>query len=155
MKKIIFILTMMSTFTFSNDIRNSIVELKGTVSAGYDFYTKDTAFINELTVYRKFEEKKINTIFNVGGGLDITHYYGKAFMFRPYIATEIGGYVSPNTKLYTDLKLGLGLVTDFTDIVPFSKVGVGFGVLYKHVSVEIGYNFPGAITLGFGTRLGF
>ena len=160
MKKTTFIiLTMMSILTFS---KTNNAELKGNTHVGYDILTEHTVLMGELTLYRKFESKRTNAIFNIGGGIDVAAYLGPykqrdkyAFILRPYFSTEIGGYVSTNTKLYTDLKLGLGLATDFNDIKPFSKVGVGFGVLYKHVSVEIGYNFPGAITLGVGTRLGF
>ena len=160
MKKTIFIiLTMMSILTFS---KANNAELKGTTHVGYDILTEHTVLMGELTLYRKFESKKTNAIFNIGGGIDVAAYLGPykqrdkyAFILRPYFATEIGGYVSKDVRVYGDIKLGLGIL--FTDKTAslFHKAGASIGVTYKKFTFELGYDLPTAISIGFGARFGF
>lgn len=161
MKKTIFIiLTMMSILTFS---KANNAELKGTTHVGYDILTEHTVLMGELTLYRKFESKKTNAIFNIGGGIDVAAYLGPykqrdkyAFILRPYFSTEIGGYVNKDTRMYTDIKLGIGFANTENTIGPLPKFGLGLGLVYKeNFTAEIAYNFPVAVTLGIGARFGF
>ena len=136
------------------------VELKAMLSGGYDHVAYQKFVISaEVGAYKKFEVKKINTIFNVGGGLDFTNYFDSSeyeAIIRPYFSTEIAGYVSPDVRMFTDIKLGIGISANKHTVIAYPKTGITLGMTYKErFTVELGYNIPTAITLGFGARFGF
>ena len=181
MKKIIliFIITISSVFSFSAKPKKTTtkttkkvevvkpvqkkkldVELKAMLSGGYD-HVADQKFVisAEVGAYKKFEVKKINTIFNVGGGLDFSNYFltGKYYgLVRPYFSTEIGGYVSKDIRMYTDIKLGVGLLFGDKGLEAHPKAGLSLGLTYKeHFTIEVAGNFPATVSIGFGSRFGF
>ena len=165
MKKIfitIFIL-FSSIFSFSaKQVQNKKldVELKTMIHGGYDEWENLGFVFLEVEAFKKFEVKEINTIFNVGGGIDLANFFGnKQYIpvIRPYFVTEIGGYITPDVRMYTDIKLGVGPKLRFDNSKPVvPKTGVTLGVTYKEkFTAEIGYYAPEAVTLGFGARFGF
>ena len=181
MKKIIliFIITISSVFSFSAKPKKTTtkttkkvevvkpvqkkkldVELKAMLSGGYDHVVGQKFVISaEVGVYKKFEVKKINTIFNVGGGIDFSNYFNDieyVAIIRPYFSTEIGGYVSKDIRMFTDIKLGVGAFIRESFVEAFPKASVSLGMTYKeHFTVEMSYNTFSTISLGFGSRFGF
>ena len=113
----------------------------------------------EIDAYKKFEVKKINTIFNVGGGLDFTNYFDSSeyeAIIRPYFSTEIAGYVSKDIRMFTDIKLGVGAFIRESLVEAFPKASVSLGMTYKeHFTFEVAGNFPTTVSIGFGSRFGF
>ena len=165
MKKIlvIFIITISSIFSFSAkpmEKKKLGGEVKLMLHGGYDLF-KDPNFLlsAEIGAYKKFEVKKINTIFNVGGGLDFSNYFNSGeyiAIIRPYFSTEIGGYVSKDIRIFTDIKLGVGAFIRESFVEAFPKASVSLGMTYKeHFTVEMSYNTFSTISLGFGSRFGF
>ena len=165
MKKIlvIFLVTISSIFSFSAkpmEKKKLGGEVKLMLHGGYDLF-KDPNFLlsAEIGAYKKFEVKKINTIFNVGGGLDFSNYFltGKYYgLVRPYFSTEIGGYVSKDIRMYTDIKLGVGLLFGDKGLEAHPKAGLSLGLTYKeHFTIEVAGNFPATVSIGFGSRFGF
>ena len=165
MKKIlvIFIITISSIFSFSAkpmEKKKLGGEVKLMLHGGYDLF-KDPNFLlsAEIGAYKKFEVKKINTIFNVGGGIDFSNYFNDieyVAIIRPYFSTEIGGYVSKDIRMFTDIKLGVGAFIRESLIEAFPKASVSIGMTYKeHFTVEMSYNTFSTISLGFGSRFGF
>ena len=180
MKKIIliFIITISSVFSFSEKPKKTTkttkkvevvkpvqkkkleVELKAMLSGGYDHVVGQKFVISaEVGAYKKFEVKKINTIFNVGGGLDFSNYFNSGeyiAIIRPYFSTEIAGYVSKDIRMFTDVKLGVGAFINEDEVQAFPKTSVSLGMTYKErFTVELAYNLPVTISLGFGARFGF
>ena len=181
MKKIIliFIITISSVFSFSAKPKKTTtkttkkvevvkpvqkkkldVELKAMLSGGYDHVVGQKFTIStEIGAYKKFEVKKINTIFNVGGGLDFSNYFNSGeyiALIRPYFSTEIAGYVSKDIRMFTDIKLGVGAFINEDEVQAFPKTSVSLGMTYKErFTVELAYNLPVTISLGFGARFGF
>ncbi len=181
MKKIIliFIITISSFFSFSAKPKKTTtkttkkvevvkpvqkkkldVELKAMLSGGYDHVVGQKFTIStEIGAYKKFEVKKINTIFNVGGGLDFSNYFDSSeyiALIRPYFSTEIAGYVSKDIRMFTDVKLGVGAFINEDEVQAFPKTSVSLGMTYKErFTVELSYNLPVTISLGFGARFGF
>ena len=181
MKKIIliFIITISSVFSFSAKPKKTTtkttkkvevvkpvqkkkldVELKAMLSGGYDHVVGQKFTIStEIGAYKKFEVKKINTIFNVGGGLDFTNYFDSSeyiAIIRSYFSTEIAGYVSKDIRMFTDVKLGVGAFINEDEVQAFPKTSVSLGMTYKErFTVELAYNLPVTISLGFGARFGF
>ena len=181
MKKIIliFIITISSVFSFSAKPKKTTtkttkkvevvkpvqkkkldVELKAMLSGGYDHVVGQKFTIStEIGAYKKFEVKKINTIFNVGGGLDFSNYFDSSeyiALIRPYFSTEIAGYVSKDIRMFTDVKLGVGAFINEDEVQAFPKTSVLLGMTYKErFTVELAYNLPVTISLGFGARFGF
>ena len=181
MKKIIliFIITISSVFSFSAKPKKTTtkttkkvevvkpvqkkkldVELKAMLSGGYDHVVGQKFTIStEIGAYKKFEVKKINTIFNVGGGLDFSNYFDSSeyiALIRPYFSTEIAGYVSKDIRMFTDVKLGVGAFINEDEVRAFPKTSVSLGMTYKErFTVELAYNLPVTISLGFGARFGF
>ena len=181
MKKIIliFIITISSVFSFSAKPKKTTtkttkkvevvkpvqkkkldVELKAMLSGGYDHVVGQKFVISaEVGAYKKFEVKKINTIFNVGGGLDFSNYFDSSeyiALIRPYFSTEIAGYVSKDIRMFTDIKLGVGAFINEDEVQAFPKTSVSLGMTYKErFTVELAYNLPVTISLGFGARFGF
>ena len=181
MKKIIliFIITISSVFSFSSKPKKTTtkttkkveivkpvhkkkldVELKAMLSGGYDHVVGQKFTIStEIGAYKKFEVKKINTIFNVGGGLDFSNYFDSSeyiALIRPYFSTEIAGYVSKDIRMFTDVKLGVGAFINEDEVQAFPKTSVSLGMTYKErFTVELSYNLPVTISLGFGARFGF
>ena len=181
MKKIIliFIITISSVFSFSAKPKKTTtkttkkvevvkpvqkkkldVELKAMLSGGYDHVVGQKFTIStEIGAYKKFEVKKINTIFNVGGGIDFSNYFDSSeyiALIRPYFSTEIAGYVSKDIRMFTDLKLGVGAFINEDEVQAFPKTSVSLGMTYKErFTVELAYNLPVTISLGFGARFGF
>ena len=181
MKKIIliFIISISSVFSFSAKPKKTTtkttkkvevvkpvqkkkldVELKAMLSGGYDHVVGQKFVISaEVGAYKKFEVKKINTIFNVGGGLDFSNYFDSSeyiALIRPYFSTEIAGYVSPDVRMFTDIKLGVGAFINEDEVQAFPKTSVSLGMTYKErFTVELAYNLPVTISLGFGARFGF
>ena len=136
------------------------VELKAMLSGGYDHVVGQKFVISaEVGAYKKFEVKKINTIFNVGGGLDFSNYFDSSeyiALIRPYFSTEIAGYVSKDIRMFTDVKLGVGAFINEDEVRAFPKTSVSLGMTYKErFTVELAYNLPVTISLGFGARFGF
>jgi len=165
MKKIlvIFIITISSIFSFSAkpmEKKKLGGEVKLILHGGYDLF-KDPNFLlsAEIGAYKKFEVKKINTIFNVGGGIDFSNYFNDVeyvAIIRPYFSTEIGGYVSKDIRMFTDIKLGVGAFIRESFVEAFPKASVSIGMTYKeHFTVEMSYNTFSTISLGFGSRFGF
>ena len=165
MKKIlvIFIITISSIFSFSAkpmEKKKLGGEVKLMIHGGYDLF-KDPNFLlsAEIGAYKKFEVKKINTIFNVGGGIDFSNYFNDVeyvAIIRPYFSTEIGGYVSKDIRMFTDIKLGVGAFIRESFVEAFPKASVSLGMTYKeHFTVEMSYNTFSTISLGFGSRFGF
>ena len=165
MKKIlvIFIITISSIFSFSAkpmEKKKLGGEVKLMLHGGYDLF-KDPNFLlsAEIGAYKKFEVKKINTIFNVGGGIDFSNYFNDieyVAIIRPYFSTEIAGYVSKDVRMYTDIKLGVGAFIRESLVEAFPKASVSLGMTYKeHFTVEMSYNTFSTISLGFGSRFGF
>ena len=165
MKKIlvIFIITISSIFSFSAkpmEKKKLGGEVKLMLHGGYDIF-KDPNFLvsAEIGAYKKFEVKKINTIFNVGGGIDFSNYFNDieyVAIIRPYFSTEIGGYVSKDIRMFTDIKLGVGAFIRESFVEAFPKASVSLGMTYKeHFTVEMSYNTFSTISLGFGSRFGF
>ena len=165
MKKIlvIFIITISSIFSFSAkpmEKKKLGGEVKLMLHGGYDLF-KDPNFLlsAEIGAYKKFEVKKINTIFNVGGGIDFSNYFNDieyVAIIRPYFSTEIAGYVSPDVRMFTDIKLGVGAFIRESFVEAFPKASVSLGMTYKeHFTVEMSYNTFSTISLGFGARFGF
>ena len=181
MKKIIliFIISISSVFSFSAKPKKTTtkttkkvevvkpvqkkkldVELKAMLSGGYDHVVGQKFVISaEVGAYKKFEVKKINTIFNVGGGLDFSNYFDSSeyiALIRPYFSTEIAGYVSKDIRMFTDVKLGVGAFINEDEVQAFPKTSVSLGMTYKErFTVELAYNLPVTISLGFGARFGF
>ena len=170
MKKIlvIFIITLQSFFLFSyeDQIENKKlgIELKTMINAGYETDGQNGNVFLELDLSKRFDVEKINTIFNIGGGIDFASYFASnTFLgtIKTYILTEVGGYVSKDTRLYTNMKAGVGVAIKKNDNDNGNKVSyqpkfeLGLGVLYKYLSVEASYNYVGALTLGIGARFGF
>ena len=181
MKKIIliFIITISSVFSFSAKPKKTTtkttkkvevvkpvqkkkldVELKAMLSGGYDHVVGQKFTIStEIGAYKKFEVKKINTIFNVGGGIDFSNYFDSSeyiALIRPYFSTEIAGYVSKDIRMFTDVKLGVGAFINEDEVQAFPKTSVSLGMTYKErFTVELAYNLPVTISLGFGARFGF
>ena len=136
------------------------LELKTMLSGGADFTIYPHAIVSlEFEVYKKFEVKKIDTIFNVGGGLDFSNRFDNASyaaIIVPYFSTEIGGYILQDIRMYTNIKIGVGSIINsvYTDFFP--KASLSLGMTYKeNFTAEIGTHFPRAVTLGFGSRFGF
>ena len=164
MKKIfitIFIISS-SIFSFSaKPMQNKKldVELKTMIHGGYDPHENLGTIFLEVEASKKFDVKKINTIFNVGGGIDFSNYFDDEHyigVIRPYFSTEIAGYVSPDVRMFTDIKLGIGISANKYTVMAYPKTGITLGMTYKEsFTVELGYNIPTAITLGFGARFGF
>ena len=165
MKKIlvIFIITISSIFSFSAkpmEKKKLGGEVKLMLHGGYDLF-KDPNFLlsAEIGAYKKFEVKKINTIFNVGGGINFSNYFNDieyVAIIRPYFSTEIGGYVSKDIRMFTDIKLGVGAFIRESFVETFPKASVSLGMTYKeHFTVEMSYNTFSTISLGFGSRFGF
>ena len=165
MKKIlvIFIITISSIFSFSAkpmEKKKLGGEVKLMLHGGYDIF-KDPNFLvsAEIGAYKKFEVKKLNTIFNVGGGIDFSNYFNDieyVAIIRPYFSTEIGGYVSKDIRMFTDIKLGVGAFIRESFVEAFPKASVSLGMTYKeHFTVEMSYNTFSTISLGFGSRFGF
>ena len=165
MKKIlvIFIITISSIFSFSAKLMEKKKlggEVKLMLHGGYDLF-KDPNFLlsAEIGAYKKFEVKKINTIFNVGGGIDFSNYFNDieyVAIIRPYFSTEIAGYVSKDIRMFTDIKLGVGAFIRESFVEAFPKASVSLGMTYKeHFTVEMSYNTFSTISLGFGSRFGF
>ncbi len=165
MKKIlvIFIITISSIFSFSAkpmEKKKLGGEVKLMLHGGYDLF-KDPNFLlsAEIGAYKKFEVKKINTIFNVGGGIDFSNYFNDIeyiAIIRPYFSTEIDGYVSKDIRMFTDIKLGVGAFIRESFVEAFPKASVSLGMTYKeHFTVEMSYNTFSTISLGFGSRFGF
>lgn len=130
------------------------IELKTMLHSGYDFLLGGTIKA-EVTLYKRFDVK--NAVFNVGAGLDFSNYFKeKEYVLgfiRPYFATEIGGYVSKDVRMYTELKLGGTLAFGGK---PLPKAGVSLGMTYKErFTAELGYDLPSSFTLGLGARFGF
>ena len=165
MKKIlvIFIITISSIFSFSAksmEKKKLGGKVKLMLHGGYDLF-KDPNFLlsAEIGAYKKFEVKKINTIFNVGGGIDFSNYFNDieyVAIIRPYFSTEIAGYVSKDIRMFTDIKLGVGAFIRESFVETFPKASVSLGMTYKErFTVELAYNLPVTISLGFGARFGF
>ena len=165
MKKIlvIFIITISSIFSFSAkpmEKKKLGGEVKLMLHGGYDLF-KDPNFLlsAEIGAYKKFEVKKINTIFNVGGGIDFSNYFNDieyVAIIRPYFSTEIGGYLIKDVRMFTDIKLGVGAFIRESFVEAFPKASVSLGMTYKeHFTVEMSYNTFSTISLGFGARFGF
>ena len=164
MKKVlvIFLITISSFLSFSaKSMQNKKdFELKALLNAGYDHVIPGHINLSlEIDAYKKYEVKKINTIFNVGGGIDFSNYFDDEHyigVIRPYFATEIGGYVSKDIRMYTDIKLGVGAFIRESLVEAFPKASVSLGMTYKeHFTVEMSYNTFSTISLGFGSRFGF
>lgn len=132
------------------------IELKTMLHSGYDVIFSAGNIRTEVTVYKRFDVK--NAVFNVGAGFDFSNYFKEKEyelgVIRPYFATEIGGYVSKDVRMYTELKLG-GTLLAFGG-KPLPKAGVSLGMTYKErFTAELGYDFPSSLTLGLGARFGF
>ena len=164
MKKVlvIFLITISSFLSFSaKPMQNKKdVELKTLLNVGYDHVIPGHINLSlEVDAYKKFEVKKINTIFNVGGGLDFSNYFNSGeyiAIIRPYFSTEIAGYVSKDIRMFTDVKLGVGAFIHEDEVQAFPKTSVSLGMTYKErFTVELAYNLPVTISLGFGARFGF
>ena len=177
MKKIlvIFIISVSSIFLFSAEEKEQVenkklgIEVKTMINAGFEAQSQIGDFFVELDVSKRFDVEKINTIFNVGGGIDFANYFNSkrqySAVIAPYFLTEVGGYISKDTRLYTNMKTGVGVRITPKDngggmdnnlkIEHLPKFELGLGVLYKHLSAEISYNYPIALTLGLGARFGF
>jgi len=165
MKKILLtILIMISSFlSFSQNNNKKDVGIKAMFHIGYDrfFAVKHINLLSELEAYKKFELKNINTIINVGGGIDFSTYIWKEYDInvRPYFMTEVGGIVAKDIKMFASLKLGVGFVhypkyPKYTNIS--TKARLSLGMTYKdHVTFEIGYNNPSTFTVGIGSRFEF
>ena len=168
MKKIFVSIFILSTsfFLFSSEEKEQVenkklgIELKTMINAGYENISGNGDIFIELEASKRFDVDKINTIFNVGGGVDFTSFFGDGGfvgVLNTYLLTEVGGYVSKDTRLYTNMKVGVGIKKgtndDNSNTLP--KFEFGLGVLYKHLSVEASYNVIGALTLGIGARFGF
>lgn len=163
MKKILLtILIMISSFlSFSQNKKD--VGIKTMFHIGYDrfFSVKHINLLTEIEAYKKFELKNINTIINVGGGIDFSTYVWKEYDInvRPYFMTEVGGIVAKDIKMFASLKLGVGFVhypkyPKYTNIS--TKARLSLGMTYKdHVTFEIGYNNPSTFTVGIGSRFEF
>lgn len=133
------------------------IELKTMLHSGYDVILRAGNIRTEVNVYKRFDVK--NAIFNVGAGLDFSNYFKeKEYVLgfiRPYFATEIGGYVSKDVRMYTELKLG-GTLAFSRGKKPLPKAGISLGMTYKErFTAELGYDFPSSLTLGLGARFGF
>lgn len=139
------------------------IELKTMLHSGYDFLLGSESGSGsgtikaEVTLYKRFDVK--NAVFNVGAGLDFSNYFKeKEYVLgfiRPYFATEIGGYVSKDVRMYTELKLG-GTLAFSRGKKPLPKAGISLGMTYKErFTAELGYDFPSSLTLGLGARFGF
>ena len=163
MKKILLtILIMISSFlSFSQNNNKKDVGIKAMFHIGYDrfFVMKHINLLSELEAYKKFEVKKIDTIFNVGGGLDFSNRFDNASyaaIIVPYFSTEIGGYILQDIRMYTNIKIGVGSIINSVYSDFFPKASLSLGMIYKeNFTVEIGTHFPRAVTLGFGSRFGF
>ncbi len=136
------------------------LELKTMLSGGADFTIYPHAIVSlEFEVYKKFEVKKIDTIFNVGGGLDFSNRFDNASyaaIIVPYFSTEIGGYILQDIRMYTNIKIGVGSIINSVYSDFFPKASLSLGITYKeNFTAEIGTHFPRAVTLGFGSRFGF
>lgn len=138
------------------------IELKTMLHSGYDVIFSAGNIRTEVTVYKRFDVK--NAIFNVGAGLDFSNYLKidteiiYAGFIRPYFATEIGGYVSKDIRMYTELKLGGAFIFGAALLRrnPLPKAGISLGMTYKErFTAELGYDFPSGLTLGLGARFGF
>ena len=166
MKKIlvIFIITISSIFSFSAkpmEKKKLGGEVKLMLHAGYDpLILKKTDIALSLSVYKKYDVKSIDALINVGGGIDFLNYFDGDFYdagILGYFAAEVGGYLNPNTRLFSGTKLGIGLLTG-GDIVyqPFPKAGLVVGMTYKeNFTVELEFSLPSTFTIGFGSRFGF
>ena len=164
MKKVlvIFLITISSVLSFSaKPMQNKKdVELKAMLHAGYDpIIPEHINVLIEVGAYKKFEINKTKAIINVGGGVDLSNYFdGDTYngFFRPYFSTEIGGYVSKDIRMFTDIKLGVGAFIRESFVETFPKASVSLGMTYKeHFTVEMSYNTFSTISLGFGSRFGF
>lgn len=159
-------ISLSSILSFSEKIENkeqnkkANFELKAMIHSGYDVLVRSgTATIKaEVNIYKRFDVK--SAIFNVGAGIDFTNFFNKESyvgVIRPYLVTEIGGYVSKNVRMYTDLKLGGTLF--FRNTLSYDQVlktGVSLGMTYKErFTAEIGFDYPSSFTLGLGARFGF
>ena len=164
MKKVlvIFLITISSVLSFSaKQMQNKKdVELKAMLHAGYDpIIPEHINVLIEVGAYKKFEINKTKAIINVGGGVDLSNYFdGDTYngFFRPYFSTEIGGYLSKDVRMFTDIKLGLGVFFGNKGTYPQPKAGLSLGLTYKeHFTIEVAANFPGTFTIGLGSRFGF
>lgn len=165
MKKtlIIIMIALSSVLSFSEKLvqkKKIDLELKTMLSGGADFTIFPHAIVSlEFEVYKKFEVKKIDTIFNVGVGLDFSNRFDNASyaaIIVPYFSTEIGGYILQDIRMYTNIKIGVGSIINsvYTDFFP--KASLSLGMIYKeNFTAEIGTHFPRAVTLGFGSRFVF
>jgi len=165
MKKtfIIIMIALSSVLSFSEKLvqkKKLDLELKTMLIGGADFTIFPHAIVSlEFEVYKKFEVKKIDTIFNVGVGLDFSNRFDNASyaaIIVPYFSTEIGGYILQDIRMYTNIKIGVGSIINsvYTDFFP--KASLSLGMTYKeNFTAEIGTHFPRAVTLGFGSRFGF
>ena len=58
--------------------------------------------------------------------------------------------------MYTDIKLGVGLLFGDDGLHAHPKAGLSLGLTYKeHFTIEVAGNFPGTFTIGLGSRFGF
>ena len=164
MKKILLIiLTIMTTLAFSHEMKNkkNDIELKTMIRTGFNPLSKSIALVGEVAAYKTYRFEKPDVMVNVGGGIDVgasirsenTKYLG---LVRPYFATEIGGYVNKDTRMYTDIKLGVGAFIRESLVEAFPKASVSLGMTYKeHFTIEVAGNFPGTFSIGLGSRFGF
>lgn len=165
MKKtlIVIMIALSSVLSFSEKLvqkKKLDLELKTMLSGGADFTIFPHAIVSlEFEVYKKFEVKKIDTIFNVGVGLDFSNCFDNASyaaIIVPYFSTEIGGYILQDIRMYTNIKIGVGSIINSVYSDFFSKASLSLGMTYKeNFTAEIGTHFPRAVTLGFGSRFGF
>ena len=165
MKKtfIIIMIALSSVLSFSEKLvqkKKLDLELKTMLIGGADFTIFPHAIVSlEFEVYKKFEVKKIDTIFNVGVGLDFSNRFDNASyaaIIVPYFSTEIGGYILQDIRMYTNIKIGVGSIINSVYSDFFPKASLSLGMTYKeNFTAEIGTHFPRAVTLGFGSRFGF
>lgn len=165
MKKtfIIIMIALSSVLSFSEKLvqkKKLDLELKTMLIGGADFTIFPHAIVSlEFEVYKKFEVKKIDTIFNVGVGLDFSNCFDNASyaaIIVPYFSTEIGGYILQDIRMYTNIKIGVGSIINSVYSDFFPKASLSLGMTYKeNFTAEIGTHFPRAVTLGFGSRFGF
>lgn len=136
-----------------NDIQKKIpdLEVKTMIGLGYNFDNPDFAFISTINtnLYKTLYAPKLNTIFNVGVGLELSNIFSKdrytTNTIIPYFSTEVGGYVGKDVRMYTGLDIG----TNFL----LMKGSAYLGLSYKGFSTEVAAQVPPFIVSGMGIEV--